>query len=71
MHDALAEVERALQCRMQLDVGVRADCKLRHRQFDRVLLEALQARPARGRDIGAVDAQVSNPFFAAHLARSV
>ncbi len=57
MHQALAEVERAGKRLMQRGVGLGADIDLRHRQLDRVLLEARQPRPLRRGEVGAIDAQ--------------
>jgi hypothetical protein len=51
VHDALAEVERALQRRAQLALVARRDGDRADRQLDRVLLEAVEPRPAIGRQL--------------------
>ncbi len=57
VHDALAEVERALERRAQVRFVRRRDAHVGHRQLYRVFAEAVQARPFRRRQELAVDAQ--------------
>ena len=56
--DPMPEVERLLQSPAQQRLVARADDEVRHRQLDRVLAEAVQPRPAGGRQPLAVDAQL-------------
>ena len=58
VHDALAEVERAGERLAQLALAVGRDRDVGDRQLDRVLLEAVEPRPFRGRQELAVDAQM-------------
>ena len=56
--DAVAVLERGCQRAAQPGLVLRRDDEVRHRQLDRVFLEALDARELRGRQEHAVDPQV-------------
>ncbi len=58
VHHAFAELERSAQCSAQRRVGLCLHLEREHRQLDRVLLEAIDAREGPHRHQLAVDAQV-------------